>query len=388
MVSPVLPATLRSAGERTLEIVRALAARALREPVTLTSLPPLGVSAFSYGDLVPLGFALLALNGAAEALRSASLAQEARQVRDYLLAHRTRQLWAYQSGGLETSIDSGLVLLGVRDSEAIEQLERFNVGGGQYVPQLFTDGLEHGKMTVRDSIAHWCQPDYSIACLVKALRAGGGLPRLASLRLLQAGFETRSGLYLANPYFTDWLLALALVGDPEAEPLRLRLRREVLASASDDGSFGQFDTVLSTALAILALNTSDTDPAILIKSRLALADMVESGNGLPAYPFYSTEQISWSRLPPWELIALLMSAGAQQLIRCREQEHAITFYQDTEGMVVFSLVMLALLETASTGETAGRDEEQPSHGRYTCATASDYIAGFALPPYLSLAIDR
>jgi hypothetical protein len=358
-------ARLSAATQRALcaiDETRALAARALREPLTMTAIPPLGAAPYAYGDVVPLGLVLLALEAAA--------ASEAGEVREHLLARRVRGLWPFQAGGLETSIDSALVLLGVNDRPAIEALERFAVDGG-YVPQLFTRDREPGKMTVRDSLLHWCRPDYSIACLVRALRRRAGLPEVTPLAALEAGFAARGGLYLANPYFVDWFLAMSAEGE-----MRDRLRRELLAAASPDGTFGRYDTVLSTALAILALSELRVDVAPHVD---ALRERVERDGILPATPFYSTERIEWSGLPPWDLLAILTTEGGEQLIKARDQEHAITWYRDTEGLVVTPLVALALLRDGTPGERLTVNESP--HPRYTCA-APQYIAEFALLPYL------
>jgi hypothetical protein len=373
---------LQNALDHALEATDALAVRALHSPVTLTRIPPLHHAPSAYGDLVPLGLVLLALEQAAARGRThwSALAQA---LRAHLMAQRTRQLWPFQSGGLETSIDSGFVLLGVADRAAIAELERFNVGGGRYVPQLFSPEPEPGKMLQHAALRHWCQPDYSIACLVRALRGQSGLPTVTPLAELAMGFAQRSGLYLANPYWTDWWLALALVGDVEAEPLRAQLRDEISASRTSEGLFGKYDTALCTALALLALQALGAEAAALTPSYEALAALVAAERVCPAQPFYSTEQLAWSQLPPWELIHLLLSEQRQQLIRVGAHEHAITFYRDTEGLVVYPLIALALLNAAPVAGATDTAVTAAPHARYSCATPADYIAGFALPPYLA-----
>jgi hypothetical protein len=357
-------ARLRAATARAVAETRALAASALREPLAMTAVPPLGADPYAYGDVVPLGLVLLALE--------AAQAPEASAVREHLLARRVRGLWPFQAGGLETSIDSALVLLGVMDRAAIEELERFATTGG-YLPQLFTPDREPGKMTVRDSLRHWCQPDYSIACLVRALRRRVGLSEVTPLSSIEAGFAMRSGLYLANPYFADWFLSMSVEGN-----LRDRLRREVLASASPDGTFGHYDVTLSTALAVLALSELGVDVAPHVE---ALAERFERDGIVPATPFYSTERIEWSGLPPWDLLAIRTTEGGEQLIRAGDQEHTITWYRDPLGLVVTPLVALALLRAESGPGGERLAVRESPHPRYTCA-APQYIAEHALVPYL------
>lgn len=363
--------------------LRSVAARALRGDAALLRVPPLGAAPHAYGDLVPLGFVLLGLRTAAAALDCTEIAAECDRVRDHLLANRSRGLWAYQSGGLETSIDSALILLALDDPVAVAELQRFHTGGGAYVPQLATRDREAGKMTVRDSLQHWCREDYTIACLVRALRARHRLPEMTSLAVLEAGFDARSGLFLANPYWADWALALALERDPAGAPLRERLRREILASRSPDGSFGRYDAALSSALAILALRALGTDEAELERSLAALADLLRRDVALPALPFYSTEQVAWSTWPPWDLLHVYSLGGAPQLIRVGGTEHAITFYRDTEGLIVNSLAVAALFGAARAPMPSGSTSRAPGHRRYACASAGEYVAEVALPPYLT-----
>ncbi len=363
---------------QVLDRVRSLAVRAITEPLKLTCVPPLGKEPYPYGDLVPLGVVLLTLQTAAAVLDSIDIAAEAERVRQYLMARRTRGLWAYQEGGLETSIDSGLVLLGMFEPRSVQELERFSDGNGGYLPQLHTREVEPGKMTVRDSLLHWCSADYSIATLVRTLRRRHALSTVTSLSLLESGFEQRSGLYLANPYFPDWLLAQAIQGDAEAEPLRERLQAEIVGSSSSDGLFGRFDILLSTALAILTLQALGTEGIEV--HREALASLIATDPPVESTPFYSTEKIMWSKSDPWTLLYLMEKGGTRQLIRSDGQEHVITYYRDHHGLVVYSLVLLALLGESNACRRPRT--RVASHPRYQSEQPEHYIAEFALPPYL------
>jgi hypothetical protein len=327
---------------------------------------------------VPLGFVHLALQTAAAVLHSIDIAAEAESVRQYLMARRTRGLWAYQEGGLETSIDSGFVLLGMWDSQAVQELERFSDGNGGYLPQLHTREVEPGKMTVRDSLLHWCRADYSIASLVSMLRRRHDLPTITPISVFESRFDQRSGLYLANPYFADWLLAQAIQGNPETESLREKLQAEIVGASSRDGLFGRFDILLSTALAILALHALGTE-GIEVHQQ-ALASLIATETVVESTPFYSTEKVMWSKSDPWTLLYMSETGNARQLIRSGGQEHAITYYRDPHGLVVYSLALLALLlDTESCDRPRAR---VAFHPRYQSEQPENYIADFALPPYL------
>jgi hypothetical protein len=69
---------------------------------------------------------------------------------------------------------------------------------------------ERGKMTITAHNRHWYHPEYGTTFLAGALRAEVGLEQKTSAEYLAEGDESTSGLYLANPYMIDWVLAYAL----------------------------------------------------------------------------------------------------------------------------------------------------------------------------------
>ena len=181
--------------------------RSLPDPDVLICRPPPPAEPFAYGDLVPLGFLLRAVDVGAPAASSVR-----RGLEDLLGSRRQGLLWPYHSGTLVTCIDSALVLQGFRDPAGVEALETFADGRGGYLPQLCSEEPERGKMVVTPRNRHWCQPEYGTTCLVTALRAEAGLECKTSVGYLAEGFENRGGLYFANPYMVDWALAWALQG--------------------------------------------------------------------------------------------------------------------------------------------------------------------------------
>jgi hypothetical protein len=379
---------VRRALAESLAQVARLAAPAEGAPASLTRLPPLGAEPDRYGDVAPLGPALLALRRGARALRDPALGGAAGRVLAYLRGKRRDGLWPYHTGSLTTSIDSSLVLMGVRDRRAVERLELFRTPGGGYVPQHCTAGLERGKMTVSARVLHWCQPDYSIACLVAHLRARGGRAPNTQLVYFRHGFDARAGLYVANPYLMDWFAALGLSAVPGTDDLRARLVAEVLGAMDGDGGWGTFDRLGSTAAALLALHALDVPADALRRSHARLAELWEArADAPPSRPFYSSERFPWSREAPWTLMAALMDpAKKERLIRPNGKEHVITFYEDGEGVWTATMTALALLEgirrRPRSPEPAGSAESASSHARYGCATQGAYIERHALPPYV------
>ena len=156
----------------------ALATRSSQEQLALTCIPPPPAPSVPYGNVVPLGLALraLSLDPCADAMKTSA------DLRLLLDQMRRGLLWPFQSGGLVTATDSGLVLLGYRDPHAVEALESFADGDKGYVPQLYSSDPIENHMPVSDFNRHWRQPDYGTTCLVLALRRETGLPLDSRLR--------------------------------------------------------------------------------------------------------------------------------------------------------------------------------------------------------------
>jgi hypothetical protein len=362
------------------EALASLAEEACRTPLPLVCQPPSPAKPFAYGDLVPLGFLLRALNVGTSATSPARCALE-----DLLRDRRQGLLWAYHSGTLVTCIDSALVLQGFCDPAGVEALEIFVDGRGGYFPQLCSEKPERGKMTITPQNRHWCQPDYGTTCLATALRAEVGLERKTSAEYLAEGYENRSGLYFANPYMTDWALAWALQGDASATALRGRLATDILASVNEDGSFGRYDVPMSTALAILALSSLGVGGEAVHRARLRLADlMMPDGRWPSSVPFYSAIAIPRERLPGGVLARLMLGGRQGQLLWLGSEVYAVSLYVDGHHMIGSALALLSLTRPGPPPEAPALpiQRREKCHPRYRCADHTEYIAGYALPPYV------
>jgi hypothetical protein len=277
------------ARERAFTAVEQLAKEACQGSMALTCQPPPPAKPFAFGDVVPLGFMLKALNLKISADPIPVGLSIHKRLRDFLERTRQGHLWSYHTGGLVTSTDSTLVLQAFNDPPGVEALEIFGDGRGGYYPQLFSDKKEPAKMVADYSNYHWCQPDYATTCLVSGLRRAAGLEMKTSEDYLASGFENRSGLYFANPYMVDWALASALAGDASADTLKEKLVDEIVASMNEDYSFGLFDVPLSSAFAILSLAALGFRGRLLRAVQLRLLDFIEPEGTFPsATPFYST----------------------------------------------------------------------------------------------------
>jgi hypothetical protein len=350
----------------------ALTQEALRRSLPLVCQPPAPLAPFEYGDVVPLGFLRMA---------AAPGSPERRELHRLLAERRQGRLWAYHRDTLVTCTDSALVLQGFEDAAGVQALERFADDGGGYYPQRCADRAEPGVMQVTSYNRHWCQPDYATSCLVDALRSASGLPlKPETARFLASGYEHRSGLYFANPYLVDWLLARSL-SSRAATPLTTRLADEILASRNEDNTFGSYDVPMSSCLAVLALEALGVTDDRVVRTQERLAELVDSAGFCPGgTPFYSTAIIAQDRFPPATLLQLAFGQRRGQFLWVGGEVHAASLYLDQHRMISTSLAALALSLPVAGGQAAPRPAAEP-HPRYTCTDPIAYIAAHALPPY-------
>jgi hypothetical protein len=364
-------------------VVLALAERATRQPLPMICEPPPPATPFEYGDLVPLGLLLRALNAATAAAPDPFSAIRFRLVADDLRGEldRARQnaLWAFHRGRLVTATDSALILLGLSDPEAVEALETFADGTGGYYPQLWSDDERPGHMRAEHANRHWRQTDVATTCLVAALRRDAGLPERTSTSWLAARFDQRAGLFFANPFLMDLCLAMAVSGRVDGAELRGRLLAEVQAAANPDGSFGAYDTALSTALAILTLATLGAQGRGLRLAQLRLLDLLEPDTDWPvSTPFYSTFALAADEAPPAPLPSQHLQIG--------NEVHELSLYRDRSLAVLASLATLALsVPVDVTRSDAPAVPARPA-ARYGCSAIAEYVTRFALAPYTGSAV--
>lgn len=349
---------------------RALALAARGGGLRMTCRPPPPRAAEPMGDLVPIGLLARALcHGGTRADEAASMLSQR-----HLVAHARQGLWPFQSGRLPTATDSALVLLGVPDRDAVRRLDRFIRADGGVVPQLWSAAGGETEMRFDPAVAHWCQPDLATTALVAHLRHRSGLDARPSRAWVRARLRVRGGLFIANPWLLDWCVALALADDPEAGSERAGLAEEIAAGAGDDQGFGAFDPILSTSAAILALAALGRRGRLLRCAQLRLAELgLGTGWAETATPFYSTEIVPGGT-PVIRHPALFPVGDAW---------HAMSAYEDTFGMVGSALRVLALAEPCDPDirDLPPDAARARAHPRYRQASAAEYVAGHALPPY-------
>ena len=198
---------LALASERGREAVASLAREACLSTMPLICRPPPPVEPFAYGDLVPLGFLLRAVN-----VDACGTSAVRRDLIDLLRGRRQGLLWPYHSGTLVTCIDSALVLQGFRDPAGVEALEIFASGRCGYLPQLCSEEPERDRMTVTPQNRYWCQPDYGTTCLVTALRAEAGLEGLKVRMISGTVLPRRVDGLLPGDVEAGWTIGKATTG--------------------------------------------------------------------------------------------------------------------------------------------------------------------------------
>lgn len=342
-----------------------VATRALNEKLAMSWLPPEGGQTFPFGDQVPLGFVNLALKNYGEK-NVQPLVEES------LNNNKLRGLWAFETNDLETATDSSLVLQSMDDKQAAELIQKFYDGSGGYVPQLWSLTPQTGEMPYVPEKRHWCQADFGSTCLTYASRRKLGFESNADTeKYLLEGFDTRSGLYYANPFFIDWIYAQALNHIQHAEEARLKLQGEILSALQDGYYVNNYDTVLSTSYACLALKETGYNGRAIKAMQIFIMNNFEKACNGQNIPFYSS------------LISATPVNGRQ--VHVNGYTLALSFHEDTYNMLLLSAAAMALNIQPVNDDDAAKVEQYIAatpHARYTCADHKNYVEQFALVPYM------
>ncbi|MCB9365507.1 MAG: hypothetical protein H6587_13120 [Flavobacteriales bacterium] len=300
-----------------------IAEKSLHEKVAMDWLPPSGPSVFPFGDVVPLGFLNFGLG-----FSSQNELNEKIKIRLY--KEQVRGLWPFESNDLETSIDSALVLLGLKDEKAIKELSRFWNGIFGYMPQLASENPSEGQMQYVEEKKHWCQVDLAITCLIYSQQKEAGLATMIETEnFILNSFYKRAGLYFANPYMVDWFYAKALKHISKSTDLKEQLINDILSSLNTDYSVGKFDKALSSAFAVLALTELGYKGHAIAALQLYIINNFDNEAGTNI-PFYS------SLLLPSE------QAFEGRLVIIDKQKVQVSFHKDTHDAIFTSICYAAL----------------------------------------------
>ena len=341
-----------------------VAERALVEKLAMSWLPPEGNEKFPFGDIVPLGF----VN---RALKTTTLVELQLRVEQRLQERKLRGLWSFENDDLETSIDSALVMQSLNDVNAAGLIEKFSDGKGGYYPQLWSLQPQPGQMQYVTEKRHWCQSDLAPTALIYALRKKAGFESVLNTeQYLFNNFNTRSGLYFANPFLVDWTFAQGLACINDSKKYKDLLVSEILGALNKNGSAGKFDTVLSSAFACLALHEAGYHGKAIDNLQTFIALNYERSLNGGSIPFYSS------------LITEDKDFGGRK-VSVNGYNLALSFHEDSYNMVYLSAVIMAL-NLINTDELNNHDfVSLDTNARYKCETPLEYIERFALTPYLN-----
>jgi hypothetical protein len=124
---------------------------------------------------------------------------------------------------------------------------------------------------------------------------------------------------------------------------------------------------------------------------LEFIDIDTEGRWPVSIPFYSSLRLA-PDIPTKDLLELsLINAFApktaihqqRQIRNIENQYHCISLYWDVHSCISTSLAVLALSEPCSQTQQDLPDLQQDVHPRYRCHNHCEYIAKFALSPYLA-----
>lgn len=302
-----------------------------------------------------------------------SFFDEREKIISYLKENTQAGLWAYGRGGLATATDSALVLMGYYLPGSVELMEKYSDGKGGYIPQLCAEEPKDGYMKKDVSNDHWCDTDIATTYLIMSLRHIAGLPPTTTGDFIRETFDKRKGIFFANPYMTDYFLAMALKGDTDNEVLKDKLKNEILSSINSDYSFGKFDIPLSTAFAVLSLSELGFNNRMLALSQLKLLDFL-SENTVASIPFFSTLKIDQKKFSPSQITSMIFHNNGSQIFEKEGDYYAVTFYEDRERIITNSIISMALSVRSdpSINDTDQLEQNFDKKDIYNCKNHKDY----------------
>ena len=245
-----------------------------------------------FGNIAPYGIVAKALN---------LLNLNITKIRNWLIEHQRYGLWGYHTGTINTSIissgtndpvevdaiDSTLVFEGLFNQSSISLLEMYRQSSGGYLAQLNDTGGPYSMNSSKENW-FWCQEDYGVSASAFYFLDNISLSNSSTLDYLKTHFDNRSSMWIANPYYIEFLTARALKNHNGTEIFLQNITQKILNEKNADGTWGYYDKELSTAFAILTLSTLNYTGIELDRGILRLIEMQqEEGNWNSSTIFFS-----------------------------------------------------------------------------------------------------
>lgn len=237
-----------------------LSDRIMRDDLSISPIIAKNISMGTYtyfGNVAPYGIVAKAL---AQWHLNYSLLQA------WLIDHQQYGLWGYHSGFVNTSvvtsgtndtaevdaIDSCLVFEGLFNASSIQLLDMYRRPSGGFLAQL-NDTEGPYSMNSSAQIWFWCQEDYGVTASAYYFLNNISLSNSSTLEYLKNNFHERASMWLANPYYIEYLTARALKNQSGTDSYLQNITQKIVNETNPDGTWGHFDKALSTALAVLTL---------------------------------------------------------------------------------------------------------------------------------------
>jgi hypothetical protein len=348
-----------------------LANKCMQENLKMQVIQPFTEDTFDMGDVVPKGILYGAL---AMILPNERVTLN---LHDSLYKDKLRGLWTFEKNDLETSVDTALILQFMYDNEATQLLQKFqDPKSGGFLPQTDAEVPKEGDMKYVPEKDHWCQANIASSALIAYIYHKHQINIDTQLEhFILSNFDNRSDLYFANPYFVDWLYAKSLTALSNTNSLKDRLKNEILSSINFDFSLGAFDKVFSTACGILALKELGASDNQLLALQLFVLNNYQTPGEQQPIPFYSSL-----------LLHETHSVKTGNIVSIKDKNLSVYLYKDQHSVIYTAIVGLSLsidTKNASNQNKGIKDYVSAnSPSRYVCKNHLEYIAQFALPPYL------
>jgi len=160
-------------------------------------------------------------------------------------------LYSWNRGTPKTPADTCLALEAVDTPPSENFIKKFWISGR---------GLSAGRLCSEENTPplgarFWCEPDLPFSACIGYFLPDPSPLKTDIIRIIKNSLPSSEfSIFIANPYLARYYIARLIKKDTQSCGY---LVSKTLGEQNEDGSWGSYDTVISTALAILTLNECD-----------------------------------------------------------------------------------------------------------------------------------
>ncbi|MHA1144016.1 MAG: hypothetical protein ACTSRW_04705 [Candidatus Helarchaeota archaeon] len=247
-------------------------------------------------------------------------------LREWLLSTEVDLLYPMDTDSMCTAFDSATVFEGLAKNDSVNQTQVFRQADGGYIAQLNDSSYPNYSMDVYPWNEHWMLEDYGTTAMVYYFLDSFGYQNDTTVQYLIDNFENRSSMFIANPYYIDYLTARVLINQNGTNALMNSLLNDLLQKRNSDGTWGQYDVTLSTAFALLALKAMNYEGIEIDIGKLKLLQQ-QNVDG------------SWDASTLW--YSTYVGTG-NDLLYIGNKTYQLTLWEDYQGLVTTSFIIDAL----------------------------------------------